>query len=249
MENERVILGLDVSTATIGICLMSVQGENREILKLTHVTPKISSKIKGIEALFLKRKIFEDEFLNQYQKYNITDVIIEEPLLSSNNVNTISVLLKFNGMISDSIYRAIDIVPKFISSYDARKYSFPELLTIRKFNKKGETYTSKVIKKAIKDNNLVLFGSYAWDIAKKDVMLGLFSDKYPDIPWIYDKNNELKKENFDASDSAICCLGYLNKELYGVIEPKIVDSVENKNEITYNVSIWDREYKHQILID
>ncbi|KAA6368939.1 MAG: hypothetical protein EZS28_035534, partial [Streblomastix strix] len=30
-------------------------------------------------------------------------------------------------MISDSIYRYLHIVPQYISSYDARKFSFPEL--------------------------------------------------------------------------------------------------------------------------
>lgn len=246
MENKRIVLGLDVSTTTIGCCLMSVSDSTREILKLTHITPKVSSKIKGSETLFIKRKIFEDEFLNQYKEYGITDVIIEEPLSSSNNINTVSTLMKFNGMISDSVYRALNIVPNYISSYDARKYSFPELLAIRKFNKKGEPYPLKTIKKSIKDDNLVLFGSYLWDVAKKDVMLGLFSDKYPDIPWIYDKNGELKKENFDASDSAICCLGFLNKEKHGEIIPKIENVIENKENIFYDVKIWNNVYKHNI---
>lgn len=248
MENKRILLGLDVSTATIGCCLMSVDSDLREIIKLTHITPKVSNKIKGSETLFIKRKIFEDEFLNQYKDLGITDVIIEEPLSNSNNINTVSTLLKFNGMVSDSVYRALNIVPKYISSYDARKYSFPELLAIRKFNKKGESYPIKIIKKAIKNNELVLFGSYAWDVAKKDVMLGLFSDKYPDIPWIYDKNNELKKENFDASDSGICCLGFLNKELYGEIIPKIVNISEDDKNIYYDVEIWDKTYNHIINI-
>lgn len=246
MENERIILGLDVSTTTIGICLMVCKDDNYEILKLTHISPKVPTKIKGIESLCLKKNIFETEFLNDYKNYGITDVVIEEPLLGSNNVNTIAVLLKFNGMISDSIYRTLGIVPKYISSYDARKYSFPELLSIRKYNKKNEHYPIKTIKKAIKDNNLVLFGSYAWDVAKKDVMLGLVSDIYSEITWVYDKNGELKKESFDASDSAICCLGYLNKEKYGLIDPKIINIIETENKINYDVSIWDKIYKHTI---
>lgn len=249
MENKRIILGLDVSTTTIGCCLMTYENGIKNIVKLTHITPKISSKIKGNESLFLKCKIFEDEFINKYKDFGITDVIIEEPLLGSNNVNTISVLLKFNGMISYSIYKLLYVIPKYISSYDARKYSFPNLLAIRKYNKKGEQYPIKTIKKSLNDNNLVLFGSYAWDVAKKDVMLGLLSDIYTDIDWIYDKKGELKKENFDASDSAICCLGFLNKEKYGEIETKIDNIVELNNEINYDVLIWDKTYKHSITLD
>lgn len=246
---KRIILGLDVSTTTIGCCIMMVEGDERKIIKLTHVTPKISSKIKGSEALFLKCKIFEDEFINNYKDFGITNVVIEEPLLGSNNVNTISTLLKFNGMISYCIYKTLNVIPNYISSYDARKYSFPNLLAIRKFNKKGEQYPLKTINKAIKDNNLVLFGSYSWDVAKKDVMLALLSEIYTDINWIYDKKGELKKENFDASDSAICCLGFLNKEQYGEIAASIINVSQNKEEINYKVSIWDKIYDHKIILE
>ena len=140
-ENDiypRIILGLDISTACIGVSIVKDNGDDKpEILYLSHKTPKISRKIKGIEALFLRKQIFEEEFIIDIaSKYNITDVVIEEPLLSSNNVNTVATLLRFNGMISESIYRIIGVVPNFISSYDARMYSFPELVSIRKYNKK-----------------------------------------------------------------------------------------------------------------
>lgn len=205
MENKKVILGLDVSTATIGICLMLCDGEENKIAKLTHIAPKISSKISGIESLCLKKNIFETEFLNQYKDYGITHVVIEEPLLGSNNINTVATLLRFNGMISDSVYRILNVVPEYISSYDSRKYAFPELMAVRKFDKKGEPYSDKKIKK----NNPVLFGDYPWDIDKKQVVLDKVSEKYPDIEWIYNKKSELKKENFDSSDSVCCVLGYL----------------------------------------
>ena len=88
----RIILGLDISTACIGVCVVKDNGTDKpEILHLSHKTPKISRKIKGIEALFLRKQIFEDEFIKEIaETYDITDVVIEEPLLSSNNVNTIS---------------------------------------------------------------------------------------------------------------------------------------------------------------
>lgn len=208
MENKRVILGLDVSTATIGICLMLCEGDNAEIAKLTHITPKISSKIKGIESLFIKKNIFETEFLHQYENYGITDVVIEEPLLSSNNIYTVATLLRFNGMISDSVYRILGVVPQYISSHDSRKYAFPELVAIRKFDKKGNPYTENKIKK----NKPVLFGEYPWDIDKKQVILDKVSERYPNVEWIYDKNGELKKESFDSSDSVCCVLGFLGME-------------------------------------
>ena len=138
----RIILGLDISTACIGVCVVKDNGGYKpEILHLSHKTPKISRKIKGIEALFLRKQIFEDEFIKEIaETYDITDVVIEEPLLSSNNVNTVATLLRFNGMISEAIYRITGVVPNFISSYDARMFSFPELVAVRKYNKKGEEF-------------------------------------------------------------------------------------------------------------
>ena len=151
----RIILGLDISTACIGVCVVKDNGSYKpEILHLSHKTPKISRKIKGIEALFLRKQIFEDEFIKEIaETYDITDVVIEEPLLSSNNVNTVATLLRFNGMISEAIYRITGVVPNFISSYDARMFSFPELVAVRKYNKKGEEYPVKHIDKAINNYN------------------------------------------------------------------------------------------------
>ena len=57
MENEKkLILGLDVSTTTIGCCLMLTDGVKKEIIKVTSVSPKVDKKIKGIESLFIKFK-------------------------------------------------------------------------------------------------------------------------------------------------------------------------------------------------
>ena len=207
MEKDRIILGLDVSTTTIGISLMSYKnGEIPKILKLTHISPKVNKGIKGIEALCLKKNIFENEFLIQYKDFNITDVVIEEPLMRSNNVYTVATLLRFNGMVSDSVYRLLGVVPTYISSYDSRRYAFPELMAVRKFDKKGEPYNESKIKR----NKPVLFGEYPWDIDKKQIVLDKVSELYPDIEWIYNKKGNLKKENFDSSDAICCVLALIN---------------------------------------
>ena len=247
----RIILGLDISTACIGVSIIRDNGDDKpEILYLSHKTPKISRKIKGIEALFLRKKIFEEEFINDIAtKYDITDVVIEEPLLSSNNVNTVATLLRFNGMISEAIYRVIGVVPNFISSYDARMYSFPELVSIRKFNKKGEQYPLKHVMDAIKKDNIVLFGSYPFDVDKKTVMMNMVNELYvdkTDFSWVIGKDGELKKENYDACDALICALAYVNINHYGIEKPTISSfkKEENDNEtvITYTTKIWNRTY-------
>lgn len=253
----RIILGLDISTTCIGVCIVKDNGDDKpEILYLSHKTPKINRKIKGIEALFLRKKIFEEEFIVDIAKqYSITDVVIEEPLLSSNNVNTVATLLRFNGMISESIYRIIGIVPNFISSYEARLFSFPELVTIRKYNKKGVQYSLKHITDALKKNNIVLFGSYPFDVDKKTVMMNMINEMYSDneIEWLLNKDGELKKENYDACDSLICALSYININHHGIDKPTIVDyNIKEENDkylITYNTKIWDKIYNKNLILD
>ena len=253
----RVILGLDISTACIGACLVIDDGESDipKIEILTHKTPKISNKIKGIEALFLRKNIFEEEFIKTLTGYGITDVVIEEPLLSSNNTNTVATLLRFNGMIAEAVYRILGVVPSFISSYDARTYSFPELVALRKYNKKGAEYPLTHVKKALKDNHPVLFGAYPFDIDKKSVMMNMVNGVYPDIPWILDKKGELKKENYDACDSLICALAYVNINHHGLSTIDIgdykIDEESDPNNIIveYTTQIWDRKYEKKLLLE
>ena len=209
---SEYILGLDVSTKTIGVALYENLGKRGDLKVLTHVTPKIKPAPKNKnEELFKKCDIFEDEFLNEYKDFNITRVVIEEPLLRSNNVNTVGTLLRFNGMISRAVYQALGIVPDFISSFDARKYAFPELMEIRTHNKKGERYTQKEIDKKIKDDKKTLFGAYDWTIDKKTVIWEKIAELEPQIVWLYNKNKVLSKENYDMTDAVAAVLGYQNK--------------------------------------
>lgn len=214
----NIILGLDVSTSCIGLTLAANVEKELKIIQVTHFRLKTPSKIKGIEALFHKSAYFET-VLNNYKdlskfgidKLKINHVIIEEPLIGSNNAFTASTLLRFNGMISQSVFNILNVIPEFISSFDARKYSFPELLAVRKYNKSGKVYPVGRIRKSLKNGELVLFGEYPWDCDKKLILQNKISDMFPDINWQYDKNGELKKENFDASDSLVCVLGYVHK--------------------------------------
>ena len=123
------ILGLDVSTKTIGIAIFEDQEDKGKLQLLTHISPKVKPKpTDNIELLIKKVQVFETEFLEKYSDIGIDRVIIEEPLLRSNNVNTVGTLLRFNGMICKSVYEVLNIIPEFISSYDARKYAFPDLM-------------------------------------------------------------------------------------------------------------------------
>ena len=254
-----LILGLDISTSCIGISIIYDDGvKEPEIVKITHIVPKIPSKIKGIEALILRKEIFERDFLSTIKDIGITECIIESPLsyaTGNSNVQTVSQLLQFNGLLSEAVYRVLHIVPHYVSSYDARMLSFPQLLSIRKFNKKGEVYPYKHITKAMDENHLVLFGDFPFDCDKKDIMMNCVREKYPNIEWIYDAKGKLKKENFDACDSLVCALAYVNQKRYGEIDAKVTEwdgtssTTTGAAVIEYTVKVWDKEYKKQIFIE
>jgi hypothetical protein len=202
------ILGLDVSTKTIGIAIFENNGDSGKLQLLTHITPKVKPKpLNNIELLIKKVQIFESEFLEKYSDIEIDKVIIEEPLLRSNNVNTVGTLLRFNGMICKSLYEVLNIIPEFISSYDARKYAFPDLMDIRLLKKSGVRYSEKEIER----KDPVLFGGYPYETDKKMVIFEKVSEAEPQIVWMYDKHQKLTKENFDMTDAYTCVMGSMRK--------------------------------------
>lgn len=245
----EIILGLDVSTACIGCCIYFHDGSDfGKIIKLTQVVLKTKKNITGIEQLIKKKDIFEETFLSEWKDKGITKVVIEEPLISSNNANTVATLLRFNGMISEGVYRILGIIPEYISSHDARLYSFPVLSSVRRYKKNGDVYPKKTIISALKASKVVLFGDYPFDCDKKLIMWNKTSEKYPDVEWLYDKNGKLKKENFDANDALVTCLAISHKLLYGDLNMNVVQWEDHpgEKEFTYTVRYWDKEDTHTI---
>jgi len=192
LKNSPKVLGLDISTKTIGWALFDLHNQN--LLELTHFSPVIKPKREDkMEELMFKVDAFEEK-LNTYKDLGITKVIIEEPLLNSNNVWTVGTLLRYNSMISRSIYKVLGIVPKYISTYNSRKFAWPDLV---RENNKGKK---------------VLFGGLPKTIDKKEIIWQQVSKSEPQIVWLYTRNNTLKKECFDQADAYTCVLGYMKKE-------------------------------------
>ena len=56
-NGNKIAMGLDISTACIGVCILIDDGSDYgKIAELTHINPKVPTKIKGIEQLFLKKR-------------------------------------------------------------------------------------------------------------------------------------------------------------------------------------------------
>lgn len=192
IKKSPKILGLDVSTSTIGWALFDI--ETKELLELTHISPRPKGKDENkMRELILKSEIFRSKLI-EYRDLGIVEVIIEEPLLNSNNVYTVQTLMRYNTLISKEIYDVLGIVPNYISTYNSRKNAFPFLV---KDNGKGK---------------FVLFGGLPKDCDKKLIIWEQVAKREPQINWSYTKNNTLKKENFDMSDAYCCVLGYMKQE-------------------------------------
>ena len=186
------VLGLDVSTKTIGWALFDIS--TKQLLELTHISPVIKEKdLPKMKELFLKSEVFKTK-LEQYDGMNVQKVIIEEPLLNSNNIHKVQTLMRYNTLISKEIYEVLGIVPEYVSTYNSRKNAFPWLV---KDNGKGK---------------FVLFGGLPKDCDKKQIIWEQVAKREPQINWAYTKNNTLKKENFDMSDAYCCVLGYMKQE-------------------------------------
>jgi hypothetical protein len=190
IKNSPKILGLDVSTKTIGVALFDLS--SRDLLELTHVSPrpKPTSENK-MEEMINKSSLFRKK-LEEYKGVGVIRVVIEEPLLNSNNVYTIATLLRYNTLISKEVYDVLGVVPEYISTYNSRQDAWPEFV---QKNEKGI---------------FVLFGGFPKDCDKKQIIWELVAKREPQIQWLYTKNNTLKKENFDMTDAYTVVLSYLN---------------------------------------
>jgi len=197
IKNTPKVLGLDISTKTIGWALFDIQ--TQQLLELTHISPrpKINKDDDDkLKELILKSEVIGEK-LKQYTNLGIVRVVIEEPLLNSNNIYTIQTLLRFNSFVFKEIYNILGIVPEFISTYNARKFAWPEL--VQENDKKKH----------------VLFGGLPKDIDKKMIIWEKVAKREPQITWQYTRNNTLKKENFDQTDAYTCVLGFMrSKEIW-----------------------------------
>jgi len=186
------VLGLDISTKTIGWALFDIQ--KKELLELTHFSPKIKPQPEDkIEEMLLKADQFRNKLID-YKDIGVTKIIIEEPLINSNNIRTVAVLLRYNSFITRIIYDVLGIIPEYISTYSSRKFAFPGLFTE---NPKGKK---------------VLFGKYKVGCDKKHIIWEKVSNKEPHLTWTYTRNNTLKKENFDMCDAYSCVLGHMKQK-------------------------------------
>lgn len=130
-----LLMGLDVSTSIVGVCLMddAIEPDDKgsHIILLDHID------FKGCKTLWDKadvvyhyfadviRNSFEDERLPRDKFYCPLRIILEEPLMGfrpgMSSAQTISTLMRFNGIVSYISRMVFKCEPEYIGSAHARK--------------------------------------------------------------------------------------------------------------------------------
>ncbi|KKX48356.1 hypothetical protein [Sphingobacterium sp. IITKGP-BTPF85] len=137
--NEKII-GLDISTSTVGITIMDITGK---LVDMFYLKPPKTS-VKNGEITIYDKVEYVEKVMKELN-YNIKYIFIEEPLKNGNNVNTTVLLAKFNFMVAQKMRDLFKITPIHITVHDARKYFFPEF--DNKKSKGGDKRNFKFSKK------------------------------------------------------------------------------------------------------
>jgi hypothetical protein len=110
-----LILGLDISTSSTGICI--VDGD--KLVYCSYFSPKgddLFSKIDGIT----------DHLDHLCDMFDITSIYIEEPLISMSqkyqtSADVLKLLIRFNFAISYHLYKKLKIKPTYVPFSSARR--------------------------------------------------------------------------------------------------------------------------------
>lgn len=114
------ILGLDISTSILGICILNSSlslGDKDYIHKFDHIN------FKNCKSIWEKADLVNDYFSKC--NLSISGISIEEPLMGfrqgMSSAQTISMLMRFNGIVSYLSRNTFKIDPAYINSAHARK--------------------------------------------------------------------------------------------------------------------------------
>lgn len=137
-----MILGLDISTSTIGLCVTNSIG-NVILLNFLDLSKE--------KSLFDKAERFKVELQKIHNEHSVGEIVIEEnlqafrPGLSS--AKTIVTLARFNGVCTYIASEVFGINPKFMNVNAARK------LVGVKINRKSEKNTKEQILEFVQDRD------------------------------------------------------------------------------------------------
>lgn len=122
---SNLILGLDVSTSTTGICVIDPAIPLDD--KGTHILILDKIDFKKCKTFWEKADVVESVLTDivHQKKMSPTVFVLEEPLLGfqkgMSSATTITTLMRFNGIVSYIGRKIFGVEPTYISSASARK--------------------------------------------------------------------------------------------------------------------------------
>lgn len=206
----KYIWSLDISTTNIGSTLVDNKGK---LIELKHLELKIDKDIDVENRYIYKAKMFEEYILEYKERIlkelngEVIHIIVEEPLGSSNNINTAMLLAAFNGICCYTLFKVFGIYPERISVHESRVLFCDEL--VRRINKKNKKTGSVEVIETISFPKEYLDKKklYIWEkVCKLE----------PQIIWYYKKDGTPKDMCFDMSDSYCCSYAWLKRK--GIIK-------------------------------
>lgn len=233
MEKEY-ILGLDVSTSTVGIALFDLSGK---LLELNHVSPIIKDEtILKHDLLWEKSSLVIDFLVENYPPEKISEIILETPLISSKQKDTAGLLNYFGGIFFGHLrskYNNSKI--DYITVDEARRYGLPEIVGGKNKTLFG-AFNNLLDKSVMKD-------------CKKMIVLSLVAQRYPTIVWLLNNNLTIDKKNLDRADAITVVLGYKQKNKNWAIDKQDIEQtkvfVERNIEYEKFIKSLDKKPKEQ----
>lgn len=111
-----MILGLDVSTSTTGYCVLSNEGEIKEIGYVS---------LSKEPELAIKGALFQEKLKDILNRFSVQRIIIEKIFTrygkGMSSAQTITRLAAFNGIVQFVCYHESKIIPELIPVSEARK--------------------------------------------------------------------------------------------------------------------------------
>lgn len=109
-----MILGLDVSTSIIGVCLL----KDDKIVKTDYID------LRKTTGLLYKAQVVEDYITHNLKDVGIEHVFIEQALMffrrGGSTAKTMSTLQNFNGIVSWLCFKMLEIEPQYVTPISAR---------------------------------------------------------------------------------------------------------------------------------
>tara|TARA_R110002124_G_scaffold116400_9_gene272908 strand:+ start:61519 stop:62043 length:525 start_codon:yes stop_codon:yes gene_type:complete len=109
-----MILGLDISTSIIGVCVL----EDDKVVKTDYID------LRKVSGMLHKAQAVEDYINNNLKSEPIEHIFIEEALMffrrGGSTAKTMSILQRFNGIVSWLCFKEVGIDPQYISPISAR---------------------------------------------------------------------------------------------------------------------------------